>query len=90
MIVAGSNRTTSAAAAGGVDRREQAIGLAPAVGPAELHVGDLDMDAAMLADVDRLGAGLVHGMGFVADMGRNSGRRRLSARGRGRAARRAR
>jgi|SRR5687767_7770663 len=69
MIVAGSNRTTSAAAAGGVDRREQAIGLAPAVGPAELHVGDLDMDAAMLADVDRLGAGLVHGMGFVADVG---------------------
>ena len=58
-----------AAGAGGVDDAEKAIGLAPAVGPAELHVGDLHMDAAMLADVDRFGDGLVHGMGFVADVG---------------------
>src|SRR5687767_8331062 len=41
----------------------------PAVGPAELHMGDLHMDAALLADVDRLGDGLVQGMGLVANVG---------------------
>ncbi len=58
-----------AARAGGVDRLEKAIGLAPAVGPGQLHVGDLHMDAAMLADVDCFGDGLLNAMGFVADVG---------------------
>ena len=57
-----------AARAGGADRLEKTIGLAPAVGPGQLHVRDLHMDAAMLADVDRFGDGLVHAVGFVADV----------------------
>ena len=50
------------------DRFQHTVHLSPIISARKFHMSNLDMDAAMFADVNRFGQCLVDGMGFISDM----------------------
>ena len=52
-----------------LDPIQQQLGFAPIISAGELHVGQLDMDAAGLPDIDGFRNGFMDALRFVADVG---------------------
>ena len=52
-----------------LDPIRQQLGFAPIISAGELHVGQLDMDAAGLPDIDGFRNGFADAVRFVADLG---------------------
>ncbi len=52
-----------------LDQIQQQLGFAPIISAGELHVGQLEMDAAGLPDIDGFRNGFMGALRFVADVG---------------------